>query len=261
LFDCKIRNRNGVIKLSSILKALKKLENQAKNKSQVRFRQQENRQQPIQRRRMSDYLRANRHYLIILAALIFATGAGIALNQKVRYNNQKAAAKTNVAPKKETRPQSPARIPDKKTAISNGIEKKSFSPKIIKEPERTKKVVKMPPGPVDTSRAVQLDVLKEASSSKQAEKKTIVAKGNEKHESYVKPEQFAGVPVKRSSETEIEIQAIAWSKDPIGRLVVINGLILREGESIDNVVIVGIGKDAVVFEKGEQKWKQMFGFK
>jgi hypothetical protein len=246
--------------LSSILKALKKLENQAKNNSPSRFRQQKDQQQNIQRQRLSDHLRANKRYLIILAGLIIAAAAGITLNQKVRYNNQKVAQKTKVGVIKETRLQNPARLPDKKAALSNRVVNKSLPPKIIKEPDRTKKEAKMPPIPDDTSRAVPLDVLKEASPSKLAEKKTIVRKDDEKHEPYVKPGQFAGVPVKRSSETKIEIQAIAWSKDPISRLAVINGLILREGESIDNVMIVDIGKDAVVFEKDEQKWKQVFGF-
>ena len=96
--------------------------------------------------------------------------------------------------------------------------------------------------------------------SKQANKETIAVKGNEKHEPNGKPDRFVKIPVKQSNQTEIEIQAIAWSKDPISRLAVINGLILREGESIDNVMVVNIDKDAVVFEKGGQKWKQLFGF-
>jgi hypothetical protein len=56
------------------------------------------------------------------------------------------------------------------------------------------------------------------------------------------------------------VQAIAWSNDPKSRLAVINGLILREGESIDNIIVMHIGKDAVVFRKGAEGWKQMFGF-
>jgi len=73
-------------------------------------------------------------------------------------------------------------------------------------------------------------------------------------------DRFASLPVKRSNQTQIEVQAIAWANDPKSRLAVINGLILREGESIDNVIVMHIGKDAVVFKKGTEGWKQMFGF-
>jgi hypothetical protein len=64
----------------------------------------------------------------------------------------------------------------------------------------------------------------------------------------------------RSNQTKIEVQAIAWSNDPKSRLAVINGLILRERESIDNVIVMHIGKDAVIFKKGSEEWKQMFGY-
>jgi hypothetical protein len=247
--------------LSSILTALKKLENQAKSKSPVGFEQQQNQQQNPPRQRLSDHLHANKRYLFILAGLIFVSAAGIALNKKVRYNNQKVATEIKFAAKKETRPQSPARLLDKKQALANRVEKKSLPQNQIKEPVRTKKEAEMPSAPLYTSRAVPPNVPgKETLPSKKTEKETIAGKSEEKHEPYVKPGRFAGIPVKRSNETEIEIQAIAWSKDPTNRLAVINGLILREGESIDNVAVVDIGKDAVVFEKGGQKWKQLFGF-
>jgi hypothetical protein len=96
--------------------------------------------------------------------------------------------------------------------------------------------------------------------SKPAEKGTIKGKSIENPQPNVTPEPFARVPVKQSANTHIEIQAIAWSKNPKNRLAVINGLILRQGESIDNVIVVDIGKDAVVFEKNRVEWKQLFGF-
>jgi hypothetical protein len=253
--------------LSSILTALKKLEKQAKNKSPVRFRQQKNKEQSLQPQRMRDHLRVNNRFLIILAGLVFVGTAGITLNQIVRYHHRKVAAKRTVASKtiitakKETRTQRPARFLDQKPVLSTGIEKKSLSPKKIQEPNRTKKETKMPPAPVDTSRVAPLiDVNRKTAPPKHPEKGIIAAKGVEKHEPQVKPEQFERVSVKQTNDTKIEIQAIAWSKDPKGRLAVINGLILREGESIDNIMVVHIGKDIVVFKKDREEWKQLFGF-
>ncbi|MGA8178636.1 MAG: general secretion pathway protein GspB [Desulfobacterales bacterium] len=212
-------------------------------------------------------MRVNKRFLIILAGLVFVGAAGIALNQKIRYHHRKVAAKrtiaakTMVTAKKETRTQRPARLLDQKPVLSTGIEKKPLSPKKLKEPDRMRKETKMPPAPVDTSHAAPLvDLNRKAAPPKHPEKGTIAAKGVEQHEPKAKPEQFAGVSIKQTNDTKIEIQAIAWSKDPKGRLAVINGLILREGESIDNIMVVHIGKDMVVFKKDREEWKQLFGF-
>ena len=210
---------------------------------------------------MSDHLRMNKRYLIILAGLILAGVAGITLHQKIRLNQRRVAAKTKVVTKKVTLSKRPAHLLDKKPVVSNRVEKKSLIRKKEIIPDHAKKEAKMPPAPVYTSRAApSIGIDRKEMPQKQAEKRTRVEKEIEKHEPRVKAERFASVPVKRSSETRIEIQAIAWSKNPKGRLAVINGLILREGESIDNVMVVDIGKDAVVFEKDRQEWKQMFGF-
>ncbi len=216
---------------------------------------------------MSDHLRENKRFLIILAGLALAAAAGVALNQSIRYHHQKAAAKrmaaakTMVVPKRGTPSQKPARLLDKRPAVSKRIEKKSVLPKTIKEPDYTKNKAKTPPAPVSPSRAAPSAGLnRKALPPIHPEKGSIAAKGIEKPEAQVKPERFSGVSIKKSNDTKIIIQAIAWSKDPKGRLAVINGLILREGESIDNVMVVHIGKDVVVFEKNRKEWKQMFGF-
>jgi hypothetical protein len=263
--------------LSSILTALKKLEKQAKNKSPVRNRQQQHKEQILQPRMVKDHLRLNKRFLIILASLVFAGAAGITVNQIVRYHHREVAAKRTVAAKtiviakKETRTQRADRLMDQKPVLSSGAEKKSLSPKKINEPDLTKKEEKMPPAPVNTSRAAPLvdlhrkaaplvDRHQKTAPPKHPEQGTIAAKGVEQNEPQVKPERFEKVSVRQTNDTKIEIQAIAWSKDPKGRLAVINGLILREGESIDNVMVVHIGKDIVVFKKDRDEWKQLFGF-
>ncbi|MEJ2658716.1 MAG: general secretion pathway protein GspB [Desulfobacterales bacterium] len=206
-------------------------------------------------------MRANRRYLIIFAGLIFVVAAWITLKQNVGYNHQEITAKTEVAAKKETHPRSSSRLLDKKADLSNRAKIKSLPGTKIKDPVPAKKQARILSNPVYKSGDTSSDALnKEASLTKQAEKGTITGKGGKKQEQYEKPEQFASVPVKQSSETGIQIQAIAWSEDSGARLAVINGLILREGESIDNVKVVHIGKDAVVFEKNGEEWKQMFGF-
>ena len=247
--------------MSSILKALQKLENQAKDKRPDRLRQEKDQRLNVQPQRMIDHSRPSKRYLIILTVLIIAAAAGIMLHQKIRYNNQKSFLKKTIASKEKTRHQRPTPLPKRKPAYENKVEKKSLPSKNLKEPVRAKEEVKIPPAPVVASRPVPQNALgKKSLPSEQAKKETIKEKGIEKHEPGGKPDRFAKIPVKRSNETNIEIQAIAWSKDPINRLAVINGLILREGESIDNIMVVNIDKDEVVFKKGAQEWKQLFGF-
>jgi Type II secretion system protein B len=270
------KNKNGIVKLSSILTALKKLENQAKNKGPFWLRQQKNQGPTPRTLRISDHLHANKRYLIILAGLILAGAAGMTLHQKIRHNHRKVAEKPIVVAKTETRTKRPAYLLDKKPVVSNRVETKPLIPQKTIIPDHAQKEAKMPPTPVYTPPVPPLNGVNnnkallpkpvnginngKATLSKPAEKGTIEGKSIETHEPQVKAERFARVPVKRSGETNIEIQAIAWSKDPKSRLAVINGLILREGESIDNVIVVDIGKDAVVFEKNRQEWKQLFGF-
>ena len=95
---------------------------------------------------------------------------------------------------------------------------------------------------------------------KQARKETVAGKPSEKSGQNTKAARFASMNVKRSNQTNIELQAIAWSNDPKSRLAVINGRILRERESIDNVIVMHIGRDEVIFKKGLEEWTQMFGF-
>ena len=57
-----------------------------------------------------------------------------------------------------------------------------------------------------------------------------------------------------------ELQAISWSSNPKKRMVVINNRIVREGESVENVLVTHIGKDDVVLKKGREEWRQLFRF-
>lgn len=262
--------------MSSILRALKKLENQAKNKSPVLLGQEKNREQAPRSQRIKDQLRLNKRYLIIPAVLILAVIAGITLHPKIRQHRRVLTAKTKVAAQKEIRTKSPAHLFNKKPAVSNRVEKTSPPPRKTNKPAVTPKEVKAPPAPIYTSRAAPLSGSnnrkalpstpvngihhRKVPPPKPVEKRTVKKQSPEQHKPHVKPERFERVPVRQSSDTHIEIQAIAWSKDPKNRLAVINGLILRQGESIDNAMIVDIGKDAVVFEKNQIEWKQMFGF-
>ena len=57
-------------------------------------------------------------------------------------------------------------------------------------------------------------------------------------------------PLPMLNDPSITLQAIAWAEDPKNRIVVINSQILREGESVEDLIIEDIKKDMVIVRKG-----------
>ena len=261
--------------MSSILKALKKLENQAEDQNHVRFWRPKNHTQNDGHEQINGHLRFKKRYVIIFAGFVFAVGAGLILSQKLHEKKPELITKKEdilqkpfrlpekkaAMPNKKAIQQKPARLPEKKAAMPDKVQKELSSRKDVKKFEPIAKAEKTAPPSAHKSRK-NTAVLsnKKTSPLKQARKETVAGKRSEKPGQNTKADRFASMPVKRSNQTKIEVQAIAWSNDPKSRLAVINGLILREGESVDNVIVMHIGKDVVVFKKGEEGWKQMFGF-
>lgn len=281
--------------MSSILKALKKLESQAKDQNHVRIWRPKNHVQKDGHDQIKGRPYLKKGYVIIIAGLVLAAGAGLILSNK-RYEkkpqlitkketihekpvflaekkatlpDKKVIARKSVSlpekkaviPDTKTIPRKPVRLPEKTTTIPDNSQKKLSPRKNVKKFEPITKVTKATPTSVYKPRG-NTAVLSEKKISplKQTQKKTIVGKSSEKSVQNTEDDRFSSFPVKRSNQTNIEVQAIAWANDPKSRLAVINGLILREGESIDNTIVMHIGKDAVVFRKGAEGWKQMFGF-
>jgi len=78
----------------------------------------------------------------------------------------------------------------------------------------------------------------------------------------------AAAPKKRETKTyaklndsKIKLQALAWSSDAARRMAVINGRIVREGESMDGYQINQIRQEDVVVSDGRQSWSLEFGLK
>ena len=69
----------------------------------------------------------------------------------------------------------------------------------------------------------------------------------------------SSLPLKSSDGSGLKLQAIAWSSDSKERICVVNGRILREGGSIEGVLIIKIDKNDVSFQKEGEQWKQQFG--
>ena len=218
--------------MSSILKALKKIEREFPEKSEIRSWQQEINTQKIFHKRMKDNLRFTKHLFIFLVAIILAAGGGLILGRKPWEKVPSPIAKTETLPPKPSNHTSAMKPLGKKLVLANKMEIKPEKPLTHTEEET----------------AWQDSINKDRVSNQSAEKITNA-------------KRFASIPVKQTGESRLELQAIAWSSDPKSRIAVINGRVLREGESVESVLVTHIGKAEVIFRKGSEEWKQLFRLK
>jgi hypothetical protein len=281
--------------LSSILKALKKIENQAADQPPLRFWRPQNHLFKADNEQITSRLRVKKRHIIILAGIVIAVGAGWAISRKFHERKPKLIAikealhrdsvhppkqkeappdnksfsgkparfpeKKHAIPGSTALPQKSARLPEKKIAASDGVQKTLTSRMDVNKFKPIGNAVKTVPPPAHKSQKNTPGSFNNKTGAlKQVQKETVIEKPGEKPGQRTTSDRFESLPVKRSNQTKIEIQAIAWSDDPKGRLAVINGLILRERESIDNAIVLYIGKDSVIFRKEGEEWKQMFGF-
>ena len=68
-------------------------------------------------------------------------------------------------------------------------------------------------------------------------------------------------PTKEMGKPRLKLQAIVWSSDPKERIAVINGAVLREGDSIEEFSVARIDADVVVVREGAAEWKLLFDLK
>jgi len=59
-------------------------------------------------------------------------------------------------------------------------------------------------------------------------------------------------------DSRLKIQAIAWALDPSRRFVVINNSIVRAGGNIDGITVVAIEENIIHFNEDGKEWRQRF---
>jgi len=239
-------------------------------KSETRFRQQEIDTQKIIHKRIKNNLRFNKQFFIIFAAIILAAGGGLVLGRKPWENvpppvpkpeTKHAKPLSRIAKKTADRDLSQKKKPVKRgdekiTAVKQAANKKSLS--IIKPRKKESASVKK----------TEIKVSKFLSrNKKKIAGQDLIPKDNhtkrkaEKSGQNSKNRRILSIPVKQAAESKLQLQAIAWSSDPKSRIAVINGRVLREGGSVERVLVTHIGKNEVIFKKGREEWKQLFRLK
>jgi hypothetical protein len=65
----------------------------------------------------------------------------------------------------------------------------------------------------------------------------------------------------RLDDSKLKVMAIAWHGQATRRIAVINGHIVKEGESVDGYTITRIRKDDVIVNDGSRSWRVEFALK
>ncbi|MEE4111749.1 MAG: general secretion pathway protein GspB [Desulfobacteraceae bacterium] len=60
------------------------------------------------------------------------------------------------------------------------------------------------------------------------------------------------------SDPRIDLQALVWAPEPAARFVVINNRLIKEGGSLDNIVVERINPDDVLMVEGADRWHEEF---
>jgi hypothetical protein len=59
----------------------------------------------------------------------------------------------------------------------------------------------------------------------------------------------------RLEESKLKVMAIAWAHDPARRLAIVNGHIVKEGESVEGFNVIQIRKDDIIVNDGGRSWR------
>ncbi|WP_155311048.1 general secretion pathway protein GspB [Desulfosarcina ovata] len=59
-------------------------------------------------------------------------------------------------------------------------------------------------------------------------------------------------------DPRIDLQALVWAPEASERFVVINNRLIKEGGSIDDIVVLRINRDDVLLSTGTDRWRQVF---
>ena len=72
------------------------------------------------------------------------------------------------------------------------------------------------------------------------------------------PVKTVAVEIPKLNDPDMKLQAVTWSRVPQKRIAVINNRILREGDMVSGYLINSINQDDVVISRAGEKWKLLF---
>ena len=270
--------------MSSILKALKKLEQERPQQAYPRIW--------IRGEGRSHGL--SRGLRIFLVVTLLAVAGGAAYYQLGRSATKSAAPALKPLPAKRAHPSEDVKVALKATSKSEDRQKTQSAPAVSTPPSKTpvasvrrptgprtrpdmensvapldRPETKKPAGPPPPMRVGQRPQpvgQPQATHQLPSARKSIAGQAAQVNRQPADPSIGATLPspvlsAKTLTGTELKIQAISWSRAPEDRLAVINSQIVREGATIDGYRVTQINTDDLILSKDGLNWTLKFEHK
>jgi hypothetical protein len=282
----------GICALSSILKALNRLKNEAPKQDETPSWPQEiDMKRAVRRDRKWDWLFNKLVYAI--AAVVIVAGTGwLVYSQKphvitrmlpwavsskevpdkkkaeVRSDRSKSAKTVVSVRKKAAFSRKPTDLRKKAPPPRNLFQKGTLARKAPQESGASRS-----PGEASAKRPASLKRRQDLSARRQSRtearlsgpglspKRMTSEKQAQKTGSPVTSSRRAPVPAEPAEDSKFRLQAIAWSDDAKKRVAVINDHVVKEGASVEGARVTHIGRDEVIVRDGGKDYKLVFGLR
>jgi hypothetical protein len=250
--------------LSSILKALKKIEESAPPEESLNPAQALNPRTVFGQRHRGRWLTSKTIYMGLAAVVVLAAGIlirGWMSGEADPRDGKPVTAAADSAPAGADAFR--AKLPDGKTAApSPPVAAPAPLPGDATEATAAQRLA--PPALAAKPAARVLP--KEAPQAPSAERPSAVAQkaAPARETSPLNRPPAARTPednLSRLDDSKLKVMAIAWHGDATRRIAVINGHIVKEGESVDGYAITRIRKDDVIVNDGSRSWRVEFALK
>lgn len=230
--------------MSSILRALKKLESESFYKDETSSLPQEIDTKKALNKRVKGFWLTSRINTILLTAVILIGLALLVLSQRDLFRGESEKEIPPPAPLKREIKGSPRKVPKKTVNVA------ALSPKVEMKPKGpVDRMEKTSSPPVETKKTTQKEI-----PVPLTEKTTISRESAE----IVPPEAKPPEPPRENppiAEKQLDIsgfrlEAIIWARNSESRFAVINGKIVRAGGSMNGTTVKELGRDHVTLESG-----------
>ena len=261
--------------MSSILKALKKIEESAPPEASLNPAQAFNPRTVFGKRHRGRWLSKT---LGVGLAAVVVLAAGI-LIQGWRSGETDLPGGKPVTAEADSAPAAAdafrAKLPDAKTAAvsppvaaplppGQAASVAAPTPFPADAPEAT--AAKRPAPPAQAAKPAGRALSKETPRTPSAERPSALTKKPAPARDTAAPNRPPAAPTPEDNlspldAAKLKVMAIAWHGEATRRIAVINGHIVKEGESVDGYTITRIRKDDVIVNDGSRSWRVEFALK
>lgn len=225
--------------MSSILKALKKLENEGSQRAEDPATPKKLDTKKAINKRVKGTWLFYKFFSILFVVIVLLIGGGLILSQKSFLMKKFFPGTAPPEPLKEE-------IKGASLPVQKKVTKATMPKKLNTATAKSANLaVKAAPGLSSSTKKV--------STSKAVEQsEPSVIKGG-------KPLKIKGsIPKKQIDESRFKLEAIVWSNNPKSRFAVINGRIVRAGGSIEEMSVISIDRDYVALQTDDIDWELRF---